>query len=389
MLFAGAIAVTVLLLIIALLPFLPPVLVWTTQTFPVTYPVCGTWTVMSASAPGIDTRATSMQLAGIAALSESDVWAVGSYNPGNFFFRDYKTLTARWDGTSMSVVPSPDWFGLSYLRLNGVSASASGDVWAVGTDDRETLVLHWDSKSWVVVPSPNPYGPGSQLFAVEAITKNDVWAVGSLGAVHWNGETWSHITGADHVLLGVTSSAADDVWAVGDQKLNSYGIMHQDGMETSFMEIPGESGGFADLRDIYAISANDIWAVGHRRPANSGDWATTATVHWDGTDWKRVPATYPCEGNSYLNAVAGSKTDNVWAVGSCTDDEPNATDPKYRSVVTRWDGKEWSTIAGLDAAGVKAWTDVAVLPSGQVWVSGHASSRAIVGRFVGEPCPTP
>ena len=51
-----------------------------------------------------------------------------------------------------------------YLNtLVAVAAISSDDVWAVGQQrytemEGETLTLHWDGSTWTVVPSPNPDG---------------------------------------------------------------------------------------------------------------------------------------------------------------------------------------------------------------------------------------
>src|SRR5438105_3286110 len=52
--------------------------------------------------------------------------------------------------------------------LNGVSATSSTDAWAVGSytvgTAANTLAEHWNGTSWSVVPSPN-VGSGSAFYA--------------------------------------------------------------------------------------------------------------------------------------------------------------------------------------------------------------------------------
>ncbi len=55
---------------------------------------------------------------GVAAVSASDVWAVGAGGP----------FTEHWNGTSWSLVSTPDEAGL----LSGMTALSSGTVVAVG-----------------------------------------------------------------------------------------------------------------------------------------------------------------------------------------------------------------------------------------------------------------
>jgi hypothetical protein len=85
---------------------------------------------------------------GIAAISATDIWAVGS---------GLGTLTDHWNGTKWSLVKSPSP-GLEYNSLNGVAAISSNDAWAVGSysnnpqiPDTNTLIEHWNGTKWSVV----------------------------------------------------------------------------------------------------------------------------------------------------------------------------------------------------------------------------------------------
>jgi hypothetical protein len=64
-------------------------------------------------------------LAGVAAVSAADVWAVG----GSQTTTGSPTLIEHWDGTSWSVVASPT---PGAGRLNGVAGLGGGGLWAVG-----------------------------------------------------------------------------------------------------------------------------------------------------------------------------------------------------------------------------------------------------------------
>jgi len=122
------------------------------------------------------------------------VWAVGSTNNGG------NTLILHWDGTSWSVVPSPnipDWTN----QLQSVTTVAADDVWAVGVatftwyisdgdeiTSSQTIIQHWNGSAWSIVPSPNPgdannyYGTiTNELYGVAAVSASDVWAVGRYG----------------------------------------------------------------------------------------------------------------------------------------------------------------------------------------------------------------
>ncbi len=93
-----------------------------------------------------------------------------------------------------------------------VTASWTHNIWADGSfnPDAEcvgdgcnpplTVIMHWNGTRWKVVPSPNPQTlDGNGLSGIDAIARDDIWAVGSDNTqqgivtliVHWNGRTWS------------------------------------------------------------------------------------------------------------------------------------------------------------------------------------------------------
>src|SRR5262249_355882 len=145
----------------------------------------------------------------------SDVWAVGFYYNG-----PRQTLVEHWNGSTWSVVPSPNP-DMDDDTLNGVTAISSSDVWAVGAAGTGTLTEHWNGSVWSVVPNP---GTGD-FAAVSAVSSSNVWAVGSDGhshtqTLHWNGTAWSVIPSpspgaSDNFLTGVAAISSTSAWAVG------------------------------------------------------------------------------------------------------------------------------------------------------------------------------
>lgn len=157
--------------------------------------VCaGQWAVQPSPSPA----RLSNHLNGVVAIASDDVWAVGTRVARG---ATDLTLAEHWDGTAWMVVPTPNP-GTSSNELAGVAATSSNDVWAVGTQFTgsvlTTLVEHWDGISWSVSPSPNPSPTQNQLSAVSALSPTDVWAVGTgfdgsffTLTEHWDGLSWS------------------------------------------------------------------------------------------------------------------------------------------------------------------------------------------------------
>jgi hypothetical protein len=182
-------------------------------------------------------------LFGASADATNDVWAVGFNGPENDSSR---TLALHYDGTSWKAAKTPS-VGSGANQLNGVLALAPNDVWAVGFSTpvpppKEvatlTLIEHFDGTSWTVIPSPN-VGPKSiyesnRLFGLAANSSTDIWAFGSYFAsdgsghqmtllLHWDGTSWTIAPSpnptngvflSDLLFAGVTPSPGN-VWIVG------------------------------------------------------------------------------------------------------------------------------------------------------------------------------
>ncbi len=224
------------------------------------------------------------ELTAVTAIAANDVWAVGVFRDNNLILR---TLIEHWDGTSWSIVPSPN-VALLNMFLNGVAAVSSTDVWAVGQvfDTGATLTLHWDGTSWSIVPSPNGPANASVLSGVSAIATNDVWAVGTDGGStlteHWNGTSWTVVASpspvppqrGNNALFSVTANSGTDIWAVGYSVLFSPPApqrtltLHWDGTSWTLMPSPNV-GSFDNFLAGVTSAFGTLWAVGRER-ANSG-----------------------------------------------------------------------------------------------------------------------
>jgi hypothetical protein len=139
---------------------------------------------------------------------------------------------------------------------------------------------HWNGKHWTVVRTPDPGSTGNHLYAVDAVSGDDVWAVGQqLGAQapdqglveHWNGHRWSVVplpvsVSASVLLDGVTVSHGQ-VWAVGESDSPSGGgrpliERYADG-KWSIAKLPAVPHG-ANWSNLYgvAVAQGSVWAVG-------------------------------------------------------------------------------------------------------------------------------
>ena len=112
------------------------------------------WSIVSSP----NTSATEHNaLRGVTCVSASECWAVGYYLAENAA----QTLIERWDGTSWSIVSSPNTSTTEANVVLGVTCVSASECWAVGyyygLDDliSQTLIERWNGTSWTIVNSPN------------------------------------------------------------------------------------------------------------------------------------------------------------------------------------------------------------------------------------------
>jgi hypothetical protein len=163
------------------------------------------WSVVSS--PALNGDGGLDILAGISADGSNDVWAVGD-SPG---------VILHYNGTSWTRtnLPPARYGGPA---LYAVAALSPSNVWAVGmvrpssAFEWRPLVEHWNGTSWSQIssPDPNPH-IGYNLRAIAAISASDIWAAGTTGIEDWNGTSWSLVSA---VPSGV--SFPDGVAALSD-----------------------------------------------------------------------------------------------------------------------------------------------------------------------------
>ena len=215
-------------------------------------------------------------------------WAVGYFVNGKF---QQQTLIEHFDGNVWSVVPSPSR-GAQQNILYGVAAISDSDVWAVGAEQDSnslwhTLTEHWDGSAWSVVNAVDAGVNGNQLYAVKALASNNVYAVGQQSGTgfpsqalieHWNGRSWSVVSSptdaATPLPLGVTATAAS-LTLVGEQETDTvpYTTYVAAGAPSalSIQNTPNASAGENDLFAVTTASDGSTWAVGWDINTNSGN----------------------------------------------------------------------------------------------------------------------
>ena len=235
--------------------------------------------------PGASVKSVGVN--GMSAVSATDIWAVGGDD-------DYsQPFVERWNGSSWSTVstPVPTWADGVYFT--SVDAMTRADVWAVGygaakkgNNYDEPVIEHWNGTRWNIITTPKLSGD-AVLSSVSATAADDVWAMGSRPRVtsrsyglieHWNGKHWKIVSGPNAVtqLNGVDAISKDDAWAVGvsgsiPQHDSDSGltfvfpgppgvILHWDGKQWSEVPSPSPEGGSSF--QALGTAGSQVWTVG-------------------------------------------------------------------------------------------------------------------------------
>lgn len=240
---------------------------------------------------------------GLAAIASNNVWAVGA--SVNQQSGKSQTLVIHWNGTAWSTVASPSVGSFSNI-LQSVRAVSANDIWAVGYSSNantftptKTLTEHWNGTSWSVIASPNVGKSSNVLSGLTPIASNDVWADGYSCAtydcansgkvqtmtLHWNGTSWNVIPSADvgsgsSTLLGMAAVSSNNVWAVGYSCSTKTCFQFNSGKAQTLVEqwngtawsvVPSPNFDVGDnvLIDVVSIpGSSQAWATGYYNDAN-------------------------------------------------------------------------------------------------------------------------
>ncbi len=279
------------------------------------------WRVVASPSP----RQQNQLLAVTAIPGASGFWAVG-YSKGPPDPLDVHTLIEHTTGSGWKVVASPNP-GTSGSILSAVAAISPSDVWAVG--DLNTP-MHWNGRHWSLTPIPG--APAGGTFAtIAAVSADDVWAVRTYGrdglpySAHWNGHAWAIVAmaqaGASETvqLTGLTRIAGSrrlfavgsEISIQGGQLIQRQLIERWNGSHWLMVAVPPlVHGAVTDsLSGVASVSGSSVWAI--------GEWTDPSLTshplfeHWNGTAWHVVAGPAGRAAPGTLTAVPGAT--QLWA----------------------------------------------------------------------------
>mgnify|MGYP001401791790 CR=1 FL=1 len=341
----------------------------------------GGWTVQEAGRLG----SSDNSLGAVAGSSPDDVWAFGDFLPDAKDSNQDATLTfaEHYNGTKWTVVRTPNT-GPNFNSFYGATAS-QGWAWAVGEhlnaqyQDR-ALVESWNGSKWSIDNLPQPGSVRDMLFGASALSPSDVWVVGDQEgangifetlAEHWNGRTWSVIPTPDpgstgNHLYGVDAVSADNIWAVG-QQLGAHApdqalVEHWDGWHWSVVPTP-PSAVASVLLDGVTVHGGQVWTVGESDSPAAG---RPLIEHLAGGHWSVVslPASVGSVWtNLYGVTVTGGAT---WAVGTYVDPKTDNNNALVLSGV----GNHWTVDPAPDPGSGSNIPGGITTIDGQMWIAG-------------------
>lgn len=132
----------------------------------------------------------------------------------------------------------------------------------------------------------------------------------------------------------------------------------------------GPAGSFAArgvLNDVAALSAQSAWAVGRVGLCQP----RSLIARWNGRQWEDVAVPAGAR-RGWLNGVAVTSPRNAWAVGFS-----GPLDGSRRSLLLHWDGTAWRLMAHPGATGGVSLAGVAATSARHAWAVGYTGRGKI------------
>ena len=219
--------------------------------------------------------------------------------------------TAAWqrNGSAWTPVPFPK------LNLGGsvvaASATSAGNVWAFDDGAASSTALRWNGSKWTVMRTFNREIGGGVVLAAD-----DVWVFGMpyipgayLGAWHYNGRTWTKVSGGSG-LEGGSGLSASDIWAFdGTDVAHWNGSTWKRTSVTGLLPPRNALNGPA-VTGIYAQSADSVYAVGNGNQQDEG--GPLVLLHYNGRSWAKVAEGNYGLGTQPLQQIAPDGHGGLW-----------------------------------------------------------------------------
>ncbi|MEV3923951.1 hypothetical protein [Actinomadura coerulea] len=316
-----------------------------------------TWPLVQSS-PNTD---TGTSLSGLAAAPDGTMWAAGGQQATGV----YKPILQRLTGSTWSNVALPA--AAAPYRFNAAAATSASNLWLaaqLNASGDSHAVLRWNGTAWSTFKVPLSFQPSDIATAGPGST----WVVSSSAAKHWNGTAWAD-TPIGIKPRAITAVSSTSAWAVGWAGEGLPATAHWNGTSWTnvpFPKIDGvdvQSEIASTLSDVYAASANDVWAVGSVRVTDESGKKVSRSLlaHWNGTAWSNVLG----DPGTYLTQVASDGAGGIWVSAGAT--------MRHRTAAGVWSDETLAQPTGTKAIP----SELALRPgTTTMWAVGWTSNNA-------------
>jgi hypothetical protein len=302
-------------------------------------------------------------LTGMACASPSLCFAVGStFMNGKDGYSDYRTLIERWNGSSWSIVDSPN-SASGESHLSKVSCTSLSLCFAVGYDGPyvprgRPLIVKWNGFSWSEVPTPNVSGllrdlqcPSSSLcFAVGQYAPSEGNGNGLIE--RWDGTSWTVMPDLHEGLLFAVGCATPsfcfatgiDYTFQGGHTVALHLTELWDG--SSWRVVP--SGTQQGEYEVDSISCSSRTQCAGSGSYNNQFPSLSMMEAWDGTSWRAVETPHPAvqanEANVFDSLVSVSCVDASFCMAAGRHFSQIPHSQRSETLVERWGGSTWTIV---------------------------------------------
>lgn len=257
--------------------------------------------------------AKDSDLSSVWAASKTDAWAVGSSASG--------AQVLHWNGAKWSVLSLTKLALASGAYLSSVSGSSASNIWAVGysyTTTATPVALHFNGHTWSKVAVG---GTGDALLSVAVASNKLAWIVasdyskaGKPVLLGYNGKTWRSETDPEPTgSLQSVSTHGTDAFATGDVygvKITPFALRWTGSKWVTSKVATSSKLTHLSLGPVLSLGAS-AWAGG---TATSGGKLVAVFERYSKGKWALVKPSSTVT-NPEISGLAGSATDNLWAVG--------------------------------------------------------------------------
>jgi hypothetical protein len=243
-------------------------------------------------------------------------------------------------------VPQPGAGNILY----GVAAISDTDVWAVGGQQGANgmwhpLALHWNGTNWSLSSPVDPGGGENLLYSISAVSSRGVFASGQTGAgfpsqalvEQWNGSQWSPVTAPVDATqsddpFGMTATGSS-LTLVGarESETSPFTTLVESGPSSrlALLSTPSIGSGENDLFAATTTADGSTWAAGWYIDPSTGNHATITEQGVNG-QWSVVPSPNPGpRGDNGFAGISAIPGGGVWAVGIETSNQNPSTLIEY------------------------------------------------------------